>query len=137
MPGLVVRSPGWAVSTLLHWRPITVLLIGNAVPIGLTSVQNTGDRVAVKGRQEKLTHECVEGCSGTSRYLRGEYVAGWYDLRARQFQHCYRWVEACLFHCLRACDNWAEVEPPMMAGDRPRINICSRSRVCRCICFFL
>ena len=48
----------------------------NAVPIGLTSVQNTGDMVAVKGRQEKLTHECVEGCSGTSRYLRGEYVAG-------------------------------------------------------------
>ena len=76
MPGLVVRSPSWAVSTLLHWRPITVLLTGNAVPIGLTSVQNTGDRVAVKGRQEKLTHECVEGCSGTSRYLRGEYVAG-------------------------------------------------------------
>ena len=76
MPGLVVRSPGWAVSTLLHWRPITVLLTGNAVPIGLTSVQNTGDRVAVKGRQEKLTHECVEGCSGTSIYLRGEYVAG-------------------------------------------------------------
>ena len=76
MSGLVVRSPGWAVSTLLHWRPITVLLAGNAVPIGLTSVQNTGDRVAVTGRQEKLTHECVEGCSGTSRYLRGEYVAG-------------------------------------------------------------
>ena len=74
MPGLVVRSPGWAVSTLLHWRPITVLLTGNAVPIGLTSVQNAGDRVAIKGRQEKLTHECVEG--GTSRYLRGEYVAG-------------------------------------------------------------
>ena len=48
MSGLVVRSPGWAVSTLLHWRPITVLLVGNAVPIGLTSVQNTGDRVAVK-----------------------------------------------------------------------------------------
>ena len=61
MSGLVVRSPGWAVSTLLHWRPTTVLLVGNAVPIGLTSVQNTGDRVAVKGRQEKLTHECVEG----------------------------------------------------------------------------
>ena len=76
MPGLVVRSPGWAVSTLLHWRPITVLLTGNAVPIGLTPVQNTGDRVAVKGRQEKLTFECVEGCSGMSRYLRGEYVAG-------------------------------------------------------------
>ena len=75
MQTLVVRSPGWAVSTLLHWRPITVLLVGNAVPIGLTSVQNTGDRVAVKGRQE-LTHECVEGCSGTSRYLRGEYAAG-------------------------------------------------------------
>ena len=52
------------------------LLVGNAVPIGLTSVQNTVDRVAVKGRQEKLTHECDEGCSGTSRYLRGEYVAG-------------------------------------------------------------
>ena len=69
--------PGLAVSTLLHWRPITVLLAGITVPIGLTSVQNTGDRVAVKGRQEKLTHECVEGCSGTSRYLRGgEYVAG-------------------------------------------------------------
>ena len=76
MQGLVVRSPGWAVSTLLHWRPIKVLLVGNAVPIGLTSVRNTRDRVAVKGRQEKLTHECVEGCSGTSRYLRGEYVAG-------------------------------------------------------------
>ena len=76
MPGLLVRSPGWAVSTLLHWRPITVLLVGNAEPIGLTSVQNTGDRVEVKGRQENLTHERVEGCSGTSRYLRGEYVAG-------------------------------------------------------------
>ena len=76
MPGLVVRSPGSAVSTLLHWRPITVLLTGNAVPIGLTSVQNTRDMVAVKGRQEKLTHECVGGCSETSRYLRGEYVAG-------------------------------------------------------------
>ena len=76
MPGLEVRSPGWTVSTLLHWLPITVLLTGNAVPIGLTSVQNTGDRVAVKGRQEKLTHECVVGCLGTNRYLRGEYVAG-------------------------------------------------------------
>ena len=76
MQGLVVRSPGWAVLTLLHWRPITVLLAGNAEPIGLTLVQNTGDRVEVKGRQEKFTHECVEGCSGTSRYLRGEYVAG-------------------------------------------------------------
>ena len=75
MPGLVVRSPGSAVSTLLHWRPIMVLLAGNAVPIGLTSVQNTGDRVAVKGRQDKLTHECVECCSGTSIYLRREYVA--------------------------------------------------------------
>ena len=52
MPGLVVRSPGWAVSTLLHWRPITVLLVSNAVPIGLTSVQNTGDRVAVKGKRQ-------------------------------------------------------------------------------------
>ena len=76
MPGLVVRSPGWAVATLLHWRPITVLLTGDVVPIGLTSVQSTGDRVAVRGRHEKLTHECVEGCSGTSIYLRGEYVAG-------------------------------------------------------------
>ena len=55
MSGLVVRSPDWAVLTLLQWRPITVLLIGNAVPIGLTSVHNTGDRVAVKGRQDKLT----------------------------------------------------------------------------------
>ena len=75
MPGLVVRSPSWAVSTLSHWRPITVILTGNAVPIGLTPVRNTGDRVAVKGRQRKLTHECVGGCSGT-RYLRGEYVTG-------------------------------------------------------------
>ena len=48
MSGLVARSPGWAVKTLLQWRPITVLLAGNAVPIGLTSEQNTGDRVAVK-----------------------------------------------------------------------------------------
>ena len=64
MPGLVVQSPGWAVSTLLHWRQITVLLVGNAVPIGLTSVQNTGDRVAVKGRQEKLTHELLKAARG-------------------------------------------------------------------------
>ena len=76
MPGLVVRSPGWSVSTLLHCRPITVLLEGNAVSIGLTSAQNTGDRAAVKGNQGKLTHEWVEGCSGTIKYLTGEYVAG-------------------------------------------------------------
>ena len=25
MSGLVVRSPGWAVSTLLQWRPMSVL----------------------------------------------------------------------------------------------------------------
>ena len=71
MPGSVVRSTGWAVSTLLQWHPITVLLTGNAVPIAYRPDLSTEhwDRVAVKGRQEKLTHECVEGCSGTSRYL--------------------------------------------------------------------
>ena len=41
--------------------PITVFLTGNAGPIDLTSEQNTEDRVAVKDRQEMLTHECVEG----------------------------------------------------------------------------
>ena len=68
--------PGLGSFNTVTLTPNVGLLAGNAVPIGLTSVQNTGDRVAVKGRQEKLTHECVEGCSGTSRYLRGEYVAG-------------------------------------------------------------
>ena len=68
--------PGLGSFNTATLAPITVLLTGNAVPIGLTSVQNTEDRVEVKGRQEKLTHECVEGCSGTSRYLRGEYIAG-------------------------------------------------------------
>ena len=43
-----------AVSTLLHCHPITVLLAGNAVPIGLSSVQNTGDGVAVKAMQKKV-----------------------------------------------------------------------------------
>ena len=51
MPGLVVRSPGWAVSTLLHWRPITVLLNGNAVPIGLTSPD-------IYSLQKKLDTSC-------------------------------------------------------------------------------
>ena len=68
--------PGLGSFNTVTLAPNVGLLTGNAVPIGLTSVQNTGDRVAVKGRQEKLTHECVEGCSGTSIYLRGEYVAG-------------------------------------------------------------
>ena len=64
-----------AVSTLLHWHPITVLLAGNAVPIGLSSVQNTGDEVAVKPCRKKLTHECVGGCLGTRRYLKGDYYS--------------------------------------------------------------
>ena len=65
--------PGLAVSILLQWCPITVLLTGNAVLVGLTSVQNTEDRAAVKDMKEKLTHKCVECCSGTgSRYLGGE-----------------------------------------------------------------
>ena len=36
-----------------------VLLTGDAVPIDLTSIQKSGDRVAVKGRQDKLTHDRV------------------------------------------------------------------------------
>ena len=68
--------PGLGSLNTVTLAPNNGSLAGNAEQIGLTSVQNTGDRVAVKGRQDKLTHECVKGCSGTSRYLRGEYVAG-------------------------------------------------------------
>ena len=48
----MARSPG---STLLRWRPITVLLNGNMVQIGLISVQNTGDRLAVKRQAREVT----------------------------------------------------------------------------------
>ena len=51
------QSPGWAVSILLQWRSITILFTGNAVPISLISLQNTGDRVAEYRRQYNLTHE--------------------------------------------------------------------------------
>ena len=79
MPGLVVRSPDWVVSTLLQWRPMSVLLACSALVGYSRFVANT---VAVKkcmmyaGKLKNSTHECVECCSGTSRYLRGEYVAG-------------------------------------------------------------
>ena len=41
-----------------------VLLAGNAVPIGLTLVQNTGDRIAVNSRQEKLTTSVLKAALG-------------------------------------------------------------------------